>query len=69
MFARCVYSDTVHFTVGESYSVDLLNGCKRGAVGIHYVKDNDDDPHWESSNMDRWHMQTLLDNGLIYRKP
>lgn len=28
----------------------------------------DDDPHWESSDMDRWHMQTLLDNGLIYRK-
>lgn len=29
----------------------------------------DDDPHWESSDMDRWHMQMLLDNGLIYRKP
>lgn len=43
MFARCVYSDTVHFTVGELYSVELLNGCKRGAVGIHYVKDNDGD--------------------------
>jgi hypothetical protein len=28
----------------------------------------DDDPHWESSGMDREHMQTLLDNGLIYRK-
>lgn len=28
----------------------------------------DDDPHWESSNMDRWHMQTLLDNGLIRKK-
>lgn len=23
---------------------------------------------WESSGMDRWHMQMLLDNGLIYRK-
>ena len=23
---------------------------------------------WESSGMDRWHMQLLLDNGLIYRK-
>ncbi|MCZ0611750.1 hypothetical protein OZJ20_08785 [Escherichia coli] len=23
---------------------------------------------WESSMMDRWHMQMLLDNGLIYRK-
>lgn len=22
----------------------------------------------ESSGMDRWHMQMLLDNGLIYRK-
>lgn len=30
MFARCVYSDTVCFAVGELYSVDLLNGCKRG---------------------------------------
>lgn len=29
----------------------------------------DDDPYWESSGMDRWHMQMLLDNGLIYRKP
>ena len=29
----------------------------------------DDDPHWELSDMDRWHMQMLLDNGLIYRKP
>lgn len=29
----------------------------------------DDDPHWESSDMERWHMQRLLDNGLIYRKP
>lgn len=28
----------------------------------------DDDPTWESSGMDRWHMQMLLDNGLIYRK-
>ncbi|EPC9016821.1 hypothetical protein ACR3MX_003633 [Escherichia coli] len=28
----------------------------------------DDDPHWESSNMDREHMQTLLDNGLIRKK-
>lgn len=28
----------------------------------------DDDPYWELSNMDREHMQTLLDNGLIYRK-
>ena len=28
----------------------------------------DDDPDWESSGMDRWHMQMLLDNGLIYRK-
>lgn len=27
-----------------------------------------DNPYWESSNMDREHMQTLLDNGLIYRK-
>ncbi len=25
----------------------------------------DDDPHWESSDMDRRHMQMLLDNGLI----
>lgn len=24
--------------------------------------------YWESSGMDRWHMQMLLDNGLIYRK-
>lgn len=24
--------------------------------------------YWESSNMDRWHMQTLLDNGLIRKK-
>ncbi|WP_267208916.1 hypothetical protein [Escherichia coli] len=24
--------------------------------------------YWESSCMDRWHMQMLLDNGLIYRK-
>lgn len=24
--------------------------------------------YWESSMMDRWHMQMLLDNGLIYRK-
>lgn len=23
---------------------------------------------WESSMMDRWHMQMLLDNNLIYRK-
>lgn len=29
----------------------------------------DDDPYWESSGMDRRHMQMLLDNGLIYRKP
>ena len=28
----------------------------------------DDDPHWESSGMDREHMQTLLDNGLIRKK-
>lgn len=41
MFARCVYSDTACFTVGELYSVDLLNGCKRGAGCIYYVKDND----------------------------
>lgn len=27
----------------------------------------DDVPYWELSDMDRWHMQTLLDNGLIYR--
>ncbi|MDZ9599071.1 hypothetical protein SNA62_14315 [Escherichia coli] len=27
----------------------------------------DDDPSWELSSMDREHMQTLLDNGLIYR--
>lgn len=26
-----------------------------------------DKPYWESSIMDREHMQTLLDNGLIYR--
>lgn len=31
MFARCAYSDTTCFTTGEVYSVDLLNGCKRGA--------------------------------------
>lgn len=43
MFARCVYSDTAFFTVGVSYSVELLNGCKRGAGGILYVKDNDGD--------------------------
>ncbi|EJY0670454.1 hypothetical protein OE858_001029 [Escherichia coli] len=43
MFARCVYSDTACFTVGELYSVDLLNGCKRGAGCIYYVKDNDGD--------------------------
>lgn len=24
-------------------------------------------PYWESSEMDREHMQTLFDNGLIYR--
>lgn len=42
MFARCVYSDTAHFTVGELYSVDLLNGSNwRRAGGVHYVKDND----------------------------
>lgn len=23
--------------------------------------------YWESSGIDRWHMQTLFDNGLIYR--
>ncbi|EOT3114502.1 hypothetical protein ACLAD1_002568 [Escherichia coli] len=23
--------------------------------------------YWESSGMDRWHMQMLFDNGLIYR--
>ncbi|EJV2231559.1 hypothetical protein N6K32_000350 [Escherichia coli] len=28
----------------------------------------DDVPYWELSDMDLWHMQTLLDNGLIYRK-
>ena len=27
----------------------------------------DDDPCWELSDMDRERMQTLLDNGLIYR--
>lgn len=27
----------------------------------------DDVPYWELSDMDLWHMQTLLDNGLIYR--
>lgn len=27
----------------------------------------DDVPYWELSDMDREHMQTLLDNGLIYR--
>lgn len=44
MFARCVYSDTAHFTVGELYSVDLLNGSNwRRAGGIHYAKDNDGD--------------------------
>ncbi|ELT3574957.1 hypothetical protein R8031_000569 [Escherichia coli] len=26
-----------------------------------------DNPYWELSNMDREHMQTLFDNGLIYR--
>ena len=26
-----------------------------------------DKPYWESSNMDREHMQTLFDDGLIYR--
>lgn len=29
---------------------------------------NEDVPYWELSDMDRWHMQMLLDNGLIYRK-
>ncbi|HID3278071.1 hypothetical protein AC84_1560 [Escherichia coli 1-392-07_S4_C1] len=29
---------------------------------------NPEKPYWESSEMDRWHMQMLLDNGLIYRK-
>ena len=28
---------------------------------------NEDVPYWELSDMDREHMQTLLDNGLIYR--
>lgn len=28
-----------------------------------------DNPYWESSNVDREHLQTLFDNGLIYRKP
>ncbi|HIB7274387.1 TPA: hypothetical protein ACWXM4_001419 [Escherichia coli] len=28
----------------------------------------DDDPSWELSDMERWYMQRLLDNGLIYRK-
>ena len=27
-----------------------------------------DNPYWKSSGMDRWHMQMLFDNGLIYRK-
>ena len=27
-----------------------------------------DVPYWELSDTDRWHMQRLLDNGLIYRK-
>lgn len=27
----------------------------------------DDDSSWELSSMDREHMQTLLDNSLIYR--
>lgn len=27
----------------------------------------DDVPYWELSDMDCEHMQTLLDNGLIYR--
>lgn len=26
-----------------------------------------DNPYWKSSDMDRWHMQMLLDNGLIYK--
>ena len=29
---------------------------------------HDDDQSWELSDMDRWHMQMLLDNGVIYRK-
>lgn len=29
---------------------------------------NPEKRYWESSMMDRWHMQMLLDNGLIYRK-
>lgn len=29
------------------------------------IKENDV-PYWILSDMDRWHMQMLLDNGLIY---
>ncbi|HGV0614519.1 TPA: hypothetical protein ACNBVW_001116 [Escherichia coli] len=28
-----------------------------------------DNPYWESSNVDREHLQTLFDNGMVYRKP
>lgn len=30
------------------------------------IKENDV-PYWILSDMDRWHMQMLLDNGLIYK--
>ena len=30
------------------------------------IKENDV-PYWTLSDMDRWHMQMLLDNGLIYK--
>lgn len=36
--------------------------------GDNVMMQSADNQYWKSSGMDRWHMQMLLDNGLIYRK-
>lgn len=53
------------FTIGCEY----LGHIGYGPFGESVMIRPDDVPYWELSDMDRWHMQTLLDNGLIYRKP
>ncbi|HAX0621200.1 TPA: hypothetical protein JX717_002411 [Escherichia coli] len=67
MFCRTTCNE-YKFTTGQAYTIlhkvfDIAYLVRGEEVMIR----NEDVPYWELSDMDREHMQTLLDNGLIYR--